>query len=207
MLRLTIMILRFRKPACFLTILASLASFSFGETPQEEDDEPIEKNGLEIRGISKGILEVGGTVKATIVLENKNKIPIQTLIPPGSMCNVCWNCTFEPAIHEQMDAFHTTFPGVSHDKVATIQPGKSIEFTIVLKRNDNGIFIKSDCGEFGCLSAPLKIEKGTKEIKLIYQHKDSGAEWTSGAGGDVIKFSEKRWTGNIKSAPIVIKLL
>jgi len=176
-----------------------------GET-KKTNNKPIQ-NGIEIRATEEVILKIGGTAKITIALENHNKTPIQTLIPPKSSCNACWNCSFEPAIHENM-AGHDMLPGSTNDEVATIQPGKTINFTLEMKRNKDGIFMKSDCDEeFGCMISPLEIPKGIKEVKMFYQHKDIGADWWSLADeGGAIKFTENRWIGDLKSSPIVIKL-
>lgn len=199
------MTLQFKALASVLTILAPLTALSHGKESQAGKDEPVQQDGLEIRTASEGELTAGGTVRITITLENHNEIPIQTLVPPKSMCNVVWNCTFEPAIHEEMGG-HTTFPGVTFREVATIRPGKSIEFSFELKRKKRKVFVASECGKFGCLSAPVRIPKGTKELKLIYQHADSDVKWRSGFVGDLITFTEKRWVGELKARPIVIKI-
>ena len=176
-----------------------------GANSFSEKNAPVQHEGLEIRATSEGELTVGGTVTVTITLENHNKTPIQTLVPPKSMCNVVWDCAFDPPIHEEMGG-HSTFAGVTRKKVATIQPGKSIEFTFELKRKNRKVFVDSECSKFGCLSAPVKIPKGTKELKLFYQHEDSGIKWRATPGGDFITFTEKRWIGDLKSPPIVIKV-
>lgn len=198
------MALPLRALAGILSLLASQAMLLSGEEASKGKEGTNLHNGLKILATSKGELTAGGTVEVTIALENHNKIPIQTLIPPGDMCNVVWNLSFEPAIHEEMGG-HSTIAGVNYDKVATIEPGKSVEFTFEVKRKKGKVYVASKCGKFGCLSEPVKIPKGTKELKLFYRHEDRGAQWRDGEF-KIIPFSEKRWKGELKSAPVVIEV-
>lgn len=175
--------------------------------PKVSPADPTRHNGLEIQAKAGGELAAGKTVKVTVTLKNHNKAPMQTFAPPKSMCNVVWKLRFDPPLHDKMGGNHTMFPGVTYDKVATIQPGKQIEFTFELTRKKNKIFVESECGKFGCLSKPVRIPKGTKELKLFYLHEDSGSDWYARAGDDKpIKFTQKRWSGTIRTQPVVIKL-
>ncbi len=175
--------------------------------PKVSPADPTRHNGLEIQAKAGGELAAGKTVKVTVTLKNHNKAPMQTFAPPKSMCNVVWKLRFDPPLHDEMGGNHTMFPSVTYDKVATIQPGKQVEFTFELTRKKNKIFVESECGKFGCLSKPVRIPKGTKELKLFYLHEDSGSDWYARAGDDEhIKFTEKRWSGTIRTQPVVIKL-
>ena len=175
--------------------------------PKVSPADSTRHNGLEIQAKAGGELAAGKTVKVTVTLKNHNKTPMQTFAPPKSMCNVVWKLRFDPPLHDAMGGNHTMFPSVTYDKVATIQPGKQVEFTFELTRKKNKIFVESECGKFGCLSEPVRIPKGTKELKLFYLHEDSGSDWYARAGDDEhIKFTEKRWSGTIRTQPVVVKL-
>lgn len=187
-----------------LSSTLTLLSISSAQEPSQKKPKPILNNGLEIRATNEGDLKVGGTAKITITLKNHTDEALQTLISPSSKENLVWNCTFDPPIHEEMSG-PSTFPGVTLKKVATIPPNKTISFSFNVKRIEKGIYIESKFGNFGCLDAPVQLPKGTKELKLFYEHADSDIKLRTKGDGKFVRFDKKRWIGNLKTRPIIIK--
>lgn len=132
---LPVMALPLRALAGILSLLASQAMLLSGEEASKGKEGTNLHNGLKILATSKGELTAGGTVEVTIALENHNKIPIQTLIPPGEMCNVVWNLSFEPAIHEEMG-------GAFHDCRSELRQGRHDR-----TRQERRVYLRSEAQE------------------------------------------------------------